>query len=152
VVPAGLTINSASAGDGTCSTLGQNVTCTITGLAAGQSVPVNVVVTPSAPGSYTSHVSVAVPSTNPDPNSANNAASLTLAVEQVVPARCVVPKLKEVSAGLAKSVLKDLGCKVKLKHQRSGVHKGDVIGTSPGPGTHAYLAKVTVKVSSGKKH
>jgi uncharacterized protein DUF11 len=63
-VPAGLAINSASAGDGTCSTSGQTVTCTISGLGAGQTVPVNIAVTPAAAGSYANSVSVSSPLTD----------------------------------------------------------------------------------------
>ena len=43
-LPAGLTINAVAAGQGTCATSGQIVTCTITDLAPGQGVPVDVVV------------------------------------------------------------------------------------------------------------
>jgi hypothetical protein len=151
-VPAGLAIDAVFAANGSCSTTAQTVTCTISGLASGQSAPVDVLATPSAPGNYTNSVSVAVGSGATDPNSANNTASAAFGVGRVIAAKCVVPKLKGISAGFAKTVLKDLGCKPKLKHQHSSVHKGDVIGTSPGPGTHAYRTKVTVKVSSGKKH
>jgi hypothetical protein len=151
-VPAGLTIDAAFASNGSCSTSGQTVTCTLAGLAAGQSAPVDVLVTPSAHGNYTNSVSVAVSSGAVDPNSGNNSASAALAVSQVVTARCVVPKLKGIPAGFAKTVLGELGCKVKTKHKHSSVHKGDVIGTSPGPGTYAYRRTVTLKVSAGKKH
>ena len=43
---------------------------------------------------------------------------------------------------------------VKIKHKHSSIHKGDVIGTSPGAGTYASQTTVIVRVSSGtkKKH
>ena len=49
-VPAGLRLDSAVAGQGTCAISGQTATCTIDQLAAGQSVAVDVVVTPAARG------------------------------------------------------------------------------------------------------
>ncbi len=174
-VPAGFTVDSAGAGGGLCSTSGQTVTCTVS-LSAGQSAPVDVLVTPSAAGSYTNAVSVALPVDDTDPTPANNSATATLSVAPALvfpsspaPApvgpssvgpspigssgqtHCVVPKLKGVSESFAKTALKDLGCKVKVKHKHSSVHKGDVIGTSPGAGTYADQTTVTVKVSSGKK-
>lgn len=112
-VPSGMTIDSALAAGGSCSVSGQTVTCTLSGLARGQSAPVAVVVTPSSPGSYENNVSVAPPSGTTDPNTANNTASATLNVVLSLPAKCVVPKLKGASSSLAKTVLKDLGCKVK---------------------------------------
>ncbi len=59
-VPAGLTVDSAVAGSGTCTIASQTVTCTITGLASGQTSNVSVVVTPTAVGNYTNTVSVAL--------------------------------------------------------------------------------------------
>jgi hypothetical protein len=161
-VPSGLTVDSAAAGGGVCSTSGQTVTCTVSGLSAGQSEPVDVLVTPSAAGIYTNAVSVGVSSGTTDPNLANNSASATLSVSpapagpsSVGPSgqtpHCVVPKLKGLSGSFAKIVLKDLGCKVKVKHKHSRVHKGDVIGTSPRAGTYAHGTTVTLKVSLGKK-
>jgi uncharacterized repeat protein (TIGR01451 family) len=149
-VPGGMTVDSALAGGGPCSVSGQLVTCTIT-LAVGQSAPVDVVVTPTAVGSYANNVSVAPPSNLSDPNSADNAASATIAVGPSVPAQCVVPKLKGIPAGFAKTVLTELGCRVSVRHKHSRAHKGLVTGTSPGRGTYAYQTSVTVKVSSGKK-
>jgi uncharacterized repeat protein (TIGR01451 family) len=154
-VPSGLTIVSASVGDGTCATSGQVVTCTITGLPPGGSVPANVVVTSSAPGNYVNQVSVAVPPEDTDAVSSNNTASATLSVGPIgLPAKCVVPPLKGVASGTAKTVLKDLGCRVKAvsSHSKS-VHKGSVIKTKPGRGTYAYQRVITLVVSSGpKKH
>jgi Domain of unknown function DUF11/PASTA domain len=154
-VPSGLSINSASAGNGTCSTSGQTVTCTISGLGAGQSVPVNVVVTPAASGTYSNSVSVSVPIT--DTNAANNTATATLAATAPAPTpKCVVPKLKNTPSKVAKTVLKDLGCKVKTSKAHSkSVRKGNVIKTKPGAGTHPFGTTVKVQVSSGpskKKH
>ncbi len=154
-VPAGLTIDEAVAALGTCSTSGQTVTCTINDLGAGQSAPVAVVVTPAAAGSFTNTVSVSTPLE--DPNLANNAASATLTASAPAPTpMCVVPKLKNVSSKVAGTVLKDLGCKVKTtKAHSKSVHKGNVIKTTPGSGTHPFGTTVKVQVSSGpskKKH
>jgi len=151
-VPSGLTIDSAVAGNGSCSTSGQTVTCTINGLASGQSAPVDVVVTPRLPGTFTNRVSVAVGSGLTDANTANNTAAATLSVGLALPAKCVVPSLKGVASGTAKTVLTALGCKVKTvrAHSRS-VHKGSVITTKPGAGTYAYQRTITLTVSSGPK-
>jgi uncharacterized protein DUF11/PASTA domain-containing protein len=172
LVPAGMTVDSAGAGGGLCSTSGQTVTCTISDLAVGQSEPVDVLVTPSAAGSYTNAVSVALPVDDNDPDLSNNSASAGLSVAPapvppssggpppvspppVTPSgqtsHCIVPKLKGVSGSFAKIVLEDLGCKVTIKHKHSRIHKGDVIGTSPGAGTYAEQTTIIVKVSSGKK-
>jgi uncharacterized repeat protein (TIGR01451 family) len=151
-VPSGMTIDSAVAGSGSCSVSGQTVTCTISGLATGQSAPVAVVATPSSPGSYTNRVSVAPPSGATDPNTANNSASATLNVGLSLPAKCVVPKLKGASSSLAKRVLKDLGCKVKTtKAHSNSVRKGSVVKTKPGPGKYPYRKRITLAVSSGPK-
>jgi hypothetical protein len=148
-LPAGLTIDSVAAGDGSCSTSGQTVTCTIA-LPAGQNAPVDVVVTPSAAGSYTNTVSVGVTTPVTDPNLTNNAASATLTVGLVLPAQCVVPNLKGISSGFAKKVLTDLGCKVKSKKSHSkSVKKGSVVETKPGKGTYTYQRTITLVVSSG---
>jgi Domain of unknown function DUF11/PASTA domain len=154
-VPSGLTISAALAAQGTCSTSGQTVTCTITGVSAGQSAPVVVIVTPAATGSYANTVSVSTPLQ--DPNSANNTASATLVASAPAPTpMCVVPKLKNVSSKLAGTVLKDLGCKVKTtKAHSKSVRKGNVIKTKPGAGTHPFGTTVKLQLSSGpskKKH
>jgi Domain of unknown function DUF11/PASTA domain len=154
-VPAGLTVNSAAAGDGTCSISGQTVTCTIVGLAAAQSVPVEVIATPGAAGSYANSVSIALNAGGSDPNPANNTAAATLSVASgTPPAKCVVPALRGVPSGLARAVLNDLGCKVKTAKARSqSIRKGTVVSTNPGHGTYASGATITLIVSSGpKKH
>lgn len=154
-VPSGMTIDFVVAGNGTCSSAGQTVTCTISGLSVGQSAPVAVVVTPSSPGSYTNGVSVVPASGTTDPNTANNSASATLNVGVSLPAKCVVPKLKGVASGTARMVLKDLGCKVKTARSHSkSIRKGSVVKSRPGAGTYAYQKTITLVVSSGpkKKH
>lgn len=154
-VPAGLTINSAVAADGTCSASGQTVTCTVSGLGVGQSAPVTIVVTPTAAGSYPNNVSVSTSFV--DPNSLNDNATATLAVTGPASTEtCVVPNLRGAASRLAGTVLRDLGCEVKTTHAHSKtVHKGNVIKTSPGAGTHPFGSTVTLQVSSGpskKKH
>jgi hypothetical protein len=151
-VPRGLAIDSVIAGgSSTCSVRGQTVSCTISGLAAGQSVPVAVVVTPRAAGSYRNSVSVVA--STPDPNPANNAASATLRVAGSGPTKCIVPNLRGVKASLAKRLLKLLGCKVgkvRRVHDRH-VRKGNVVRTTPRPGTYAAGKVVGIQVSSGPR-
>jgi hypothetical protein len=151
-VPAGLTIDSAVAGSGTCSVSGQTVTCTIAGLAAGTSSPVTIVVTPTATGSYANAASV-TPVGTADPNPANNSASATVAVgPALLTARCTIPSLRGVTPALARTLLGALGCTagpVKLVSSRR-VRRGLVVGTSPGPSTGAAALVVTIDVSSGR--
>jgi hypothetical protein len=151
-VPSALTIDSAVAGNGSCATSGQTVTCTVSGLSAGQSAPVNVVVTPSAAGSYANSVSVS-PVGAIDNNAANDSASATLAVgPAALPAKCVVPSLRDAPSRVARTVLGDLGCQVKTAQAHSKhVREGLVIQTKPGPGTYAHQATITLLISSGPK-
>lgn len=148
-VPTGLSVDSAAAGDGTCATSAQTVTCTVTGLGAGQSAPVNVVVTPSRTGNFVNGVSVSAPF--PDPTPGNNSASAMFAVGSSASGACVVPKLRNTPSSVARNVLKDLGCKVKIAHQRSTrVRKGNVVTTKPGAGKHRAGTTVKLVVSSGR--
>lgn len=161
-VPAGLQIQSAVAGLGTCRVSGQTVTCTISGLPVGQSVPVDVVVTAPVAGSYTNDVSVANVAGVTDPNSANNAASATLTVaaqqqtqqtQLTQPTqKCIVPGLRRTPLAVARRVLKDLGCRVRVAHKHSKVARGLVIGVRGKTGTYAHYRLVTLNVSSGPKH
>ncbi len=91
-VPDGLLVDSAVAGLGVCSTSGQTVTCTIDALPVGQSVPVDVVVTPAVAETVANSVSVDVgtASGNVDPTAANNAATASVVV--VAPASPVQPQ------------------------------------------------------------
>lgn len=152
-VPAGLMINSAAAGDGTCSTTGQTVTCAITGLSSGQSVPVEVIATPTTAGSYTNSVSIALNAGGLDPNPANNTGAATLSVEPGAPsATCVVPTLRGVPSGLARVVLDDLGCDTRTaKAHSKSIRKGTVIRTNPGQGAYGSRATITLIISSGPK-
>ena len=146
-VPAGLTINSAVAGGGSCSVSGQTVSCTIPSVNPGSSTPVDVLVTPRATGNYTNNVSVAPPTGFTDPNRANNTASATLSVRNFATNACTVPNLRRTSAPVAKRVLKQLGCKVKIKRKNGrGVPKGTVLKTKPKPGTYKLGRKITVIV------
>jgi hypothetical protein len=149
-VPSGLQIQSATAGMGTCTVGGQTVTCTITGLLAGQSTTVNVAVTAAKAGSYANDVTVSVPSGVTDPNSANNIASASLDFTKL-PQKCIVPGLRKTALAPARTLLKELGCRVGVAHQYSTIKKGLVISTRPGVGTYPYQQKVTLVVSSGKK-
>jgi uncharacterized repeat protein (TIGR01451 family) len=149
-VPAGLQILSATAGLGACTVSGQTVTCTITGLGAGKSSIVDVVVTAPAPGSYTNTVSVANTSGVPDQNSGNNLTSAT-AVVAALPQQCIVPGLKKLPLAGARTLLKELGCGVKVRSKHSSIGKGLVIGTTQKTGTYPLKQVVTLIVSSGAK-
>lgn len=154
-IPNGLSIVSAVAGSGTCSTLSQLVSCSIS-LAPGASVPISIVVSTSTAGTFTN--TGAVTTSLPDPNSANNAATASLTVQPAgaPAASCHVIALKRLPLAVAKSVLTSLSCRpgaVSKKSSKS-VPKGSVISTSPGPGSHPAGTKVKLTVSSGppKKH
>jgi serine/threonine-protein kinase len=154
-VPSGLTVNAVGIGSGTCSTntAVDIVTCTTDGLAAHQSTPVVIAVTPTAAGTYKDSATVSLSGAGADPNLANNSASATLTVTKAgTPTQCVVPKLKGAPLALGKKVLPLLGCKVgKVKKSTSkSVAKGDVISTSPGAGSYAASKSIGITVSSGK--
>lgn len=154
-IPAGLKIDSAAAGSGSCTISGQQVTCTITGLAPGQSVPLDIVVTPTVARGYTYNVLAVTGGLWPDPNPANNTASAQLSAVAAPQhaAQCFVPTLKGVRAPLAKKMLSLLGChvgKVKRVHSKS-VAKGAVIKTTPGAGTYAVGKVVNLRTSSGRE-
>jgi Domain of unknown function DUF11 len=153
-VPAGLTVVSAVAGAGACSSSGQVVNCTVTRLDPGQSSPVNIIVTPTSAGSYANPMSVTAGHGLIESNPANNTTSATLSVApKSVPASCVVPALKLTPLSVAKRVLNLLHCKAgKVGHAHSkSVRKGLVIKTSPKPGTYASGKVVGLQVSSGPK-
>jgi hypothetical protein len=158
-VPDGLTIVSAVAGAGSCSVSGQSVACTVTGLSAGQSAPVNLLVRPTVAQTYANAVSVAPQGGAGDPNVANNSASATLIVDSpplVGPPptstpSCVVPKLTRTPVSVAKNVLGRLSCKIgKTKRVRSkSSSKGTIIKTTPGAGTYRNGTAVNLTVSLG---
>ena len=163
-VPAALTIDSAAAGNGTCGVSGHTVTCTITGLPAGSSTPVDIVVTPPAPGLYTNQATVADPPGQTDPNGADNSATATLDVVNpqpsfaassqphpaaTAPEHCVVPNLKGIHSREAKRLLKLLGCNVKVKHRRRrGIAQGAVLKTNPGTGTYTFRRTIDLVVAA----
>lgn len=149
-VPAGLRLDSAVAGQGTCAISGQTATCTIDQLAAGQSVAVDVVVTPAVRGFYANHVSVQAAAL--DPNAANDQASATLGVTSLAVDGCVVPRLEHAPVAVARAVLKQLGCRVEVTRDHSGaVHAGNVIKTRPGPGRYGFDTRIELVVSSGRR-
>lgn len=151
-VPAGLAIQSALAGSGSCTVSGQVVTCTISSLAAGQSAPVVITVLPGAPGSYANAVTVATTNGISDPNPANNGASATLKVVAATPTpKCFLPKFASTSLPFVKQLLPLLGCSVGkvTKVSSRKVAKGLVVSTTPGQGTFAAGTLVSIKVSSG---
>lgn len=150
-VPAGLTVVSAAAGSGSCTILGQTVACKML-VDPADSAPVNVVVTPTAAGTYSNSVSVAAADGQTDPNSGNDRASATLAVSAATPPpTCTVPSLKRTPMPVARRVLGLLHCKAgkaKRVHSR-GVATGQVIRTTPQPGTYKEGKIVALTVSSG---
>jgi len=148
-VPSGLTLQSALAGSGTCVISSQTVTCTISGLAVGQSASIDVIVTPSKVGSYASSVSVSVPGVT-DPNTANNTASSTLVVA-ALPQQCIVPALRKLSLASARALLKQLGCTVRDLKQHSSIANGLVISVRGGVASYRYHQLVTLIVSEGPK-
>jgi hypothetical protein len=148
-IPSGMAINSASAGNGSCTISGQTVTCTVSGLPANASAPVNIAVTPSAAGSFTNHVRVSTPPGVTDPTPADDSATTTLIVAaKPAPGGCIVPKLRGTRpVRVAKRMLKVLGCKVKVKRKHGrGVPHGAVLKTKPKPGTYKLGRKVTLIV------
>lgn len=149
-VPAGLSIASAAAGSGTCTTSGQTVACKVR-LEPDESAPVDVVVTPTAAGSFENRVSVAPAVGFHDPNSSNDSATATLTVAGAAAPSCSVPALRRTPVSVAKKVLALLNCKpgkAKHAHDRS-VARGQVIRTAPRPGTYANGKVVSLTVSSG---
>jgi uncharacterized repeat protein (TIGR01451 family) len=162
-VPSGLAVDAVFAGANSCTTAGQTVTCTIEGLAVGQSTPVSVLVTPTAAGSYVNTVSVTPQAGTVDPMPADDSASARLDVappaatnEKSTPIdtntrACVVPNLRRVKIGPVRRLLGPLGCKLgKVRHVRNPkVAKGTLIRTTPGPGTYAAGRRIGLVVSSG---
>jgi uncharacterized repeat protein (TIGR01451 family) len=152
-VPPGLTIDAAVSPAGACSTTaGQVVTCTLSGLGAGQSAPVDIVVTPRA-GTYTNRVTVAQPSAATDPVTTNNAAKATFTVGKLIVPKCVVTGVTKLPLGTARKLLTALDCKVGkvTKSPSSTVAKGDVIKTRPGKGSFAAGKVIAIVESSGPK-
>lgn len=152
-VPSGLTILSAVAGSGSCSTLGPTVTCTISSLKPGTRAPVSIIVSAPTAGKYADAATVS--SSLEDPNPANNVASATLTVNAPPTppaATCKTIQLAGAPLAIAKLVIPALNCtvgKVTSKASKT-VHKGLVISTSPGAGaTLAAGSAVNIVVSSG---
>lgn len=152
VVPAGLTIDAVVSPSGPCATVGPVVTCTISGLTAGQNTPVDIVVTPSA-GTYTNSVTLAQPSAATDPDTANNTAAATLTVTKATVTKCVVTSLAKVPLGTAKKLLTALSCKVGKvsKSYSRTVAKGAVIKTSSGSGSYSAGKSIGLVESKGPK-
>jgi hypothetical protein len=171
-VPAALTIDAVLSPSGPCTTLGQVVTCTISGLSAGQSAPVDIVVTAPAAGTYTNPVNVTQASAVTDPVTGNNAAAAAFAAAAPTPAtpapaapaapaaptapaatKCLVTSLANVPLGTAKKLLALLNCKVGkvTKSYSTNVAKGDVIKTTPGSGSYTAPKTVGIDESNGAK-
>jgi hypothetical protein len=151
-VPSGLKIANALTPAGSCTTLGQVVTCTLTGLTSGQSAPVDIVVTASA-GTFTNSVTLTQPSAATDPVTANNKSAAKFTATKATVAKCVVTSLANVPLGTAKKLLKALDCKVGKvsKSSSSTVAKGNVIKTKPGTGSYPAGKSIAIVESSGPK-
>jgi hypothetical protein len=132
------------------------VTCAISGLTAGQSAPVDIVVTAPA-GTYTNSVTLVQPAPATDPATGNNAAAATFTsvarTPPTVAKKCVVTSLANVPLVTAKKLLAALNCKAgKVTKGFSGkVAKGDVIKTKPGSGSYAAGTSIAIVQSSGPK-
>lgn len=152
-VPAGLSVLAAFVGSGTCTAVGQDVTCSTGALAPGSSTPAGVVVFAAGPGAFSN--TGAVTSSIADPNPANNSATATLTVNPLsrsAAPQCRVVTLKSVPLPEAKAVLKALGCAIGKVRKRSStkIPKGEVISTSPGPSLWPAGTRVNLVQSSGK--
>ena len=149
-VPLGLKILAAIPASGTCAVVGQVVTCTLTGLAAGSTAPVGIIVSAATAGSYPDTATVAGQVTDPTP--ADNSASATLTVSLVSDPVCRVVSLKGAPLAVAKAVIPALNCALgkTTKKPSKQIRKGLVMSTSPGPGKNvANGTKVNIVVSSG---
>jgi hypothetical protein len=184
-VPNGLQVLGAAADLGPCAVSGQTVTCTLSGLTAGQSSTVEVVVAAPTAGSYANDVTVSG-SEIVDTNSANNEAHATLVVntppsagssstgssnsgssssgssssssgsptiapQSTVAQHCLVPSLRKTPMAVARTVLTELGCTVKVTRQHAKVGKGLVIATKGKAGSYPLKQRITLIVSSGPK-
>jgi hypothetical protein len=147
-VPAGLTVDSVSAGTGSCSVDGQVVSCVV----AGAPATIAVIVSAKSAGSYANTATASTEVT--DPNQTNNSASATLDVTAAAAApQLHLAALVKLPLAEAKFVIRALGCKVgKITHRTSkSIHKGDVISTSPRAGAAIKAGeKIEIAVSSGK--
>jgi uncharacterized repeat protein (TIGR01451 family) len=82
-LPAGVTFLSASSTEGTCTNASGTVTCTVGSLAAGASATITIkVMAPTKPGAITN--TATVKADQPDPNTANNTASVTTTIGRSV--------------------------------------------------------------------
>jgi hypothetical protein len=151
-VPAGFHILAALSTGGPCTTLGQVVTCTLSGLNAGQSSPVYII--GSAPaGAYTNSVTLTQPAAATDPVPANNVAAMPFTLVGPAAPKCTVVNLANLSLATAKKLLTALNCKVGkvTKSSSSKVAKGNVIKTTPRSGSFAGGTAIAIVESSGPK-
>jgi uncharacterized repeat protein (TIGR01451 family) len=152
-IPLGLKIIAAAADFGTCTTTGQTVTCTISGLPVGGTAQVWILVSAVSAGSYPD--SAAVTTSFSDPTPANNSATATLTVTAPPvpsPPSCKTLNLAGAPLALAKAIIPALNCSVGKTTKKSSkkIRKGFVISTSPGSRkTLANGTKVNIVVSSG---
>lgn len=149
-LPNGLTISSAVAARGSCWVKQRAVTCVIGDLPIGHVAHVTVDVKVHAAGRYTNKVAVTAQGAT-DPDMTNNTASARLTVRPAATKHCTVPNLTGTSVKVGKHDLKQLGCRVGKIHRTSSreVAAGDIVATSPGPGTYSAGKLVALDVSTG---
>jgi hypothetical protein len=69
-----------------------------------------------------------------------------------LPQECVVPgAMRKLPQALARTLLGELGCNVRVVKKHSTIKKGLLIDVSGGANTYAYKQVVTIFVSSGRK-
>jgi len=96
-LPTTVTIQSATANGGTCTTGAGTASCTLGNLASGDARQVDLNVTPTAAGTLTLNLSLASPN---DPNTSNNSGTITLtAVGASTPTPPVTPPPSSGSSG-----------------------------------------------------
>lgn len=83
-LPSGVTFQSATASQGSCSQSGTTVTCSLGALSAGQTATVQIKVKPQQEGTITNTATIRA--TETDPNPANNRASTTTTARKPKPA------------------------------------------------------------------
>jgi uncharacterized repeat protein (TIGR01451 family) len=133
-MPAGNTFVSATATQGTC-TGGAILNCTIGNMAAGQSVTITLITTPSAAGNQTNTVTVV--GNRPETNTANNTATATvvvvaphtpptpcIAVSKVTPKQLFVGRKTKVTIHLTQAGKAVKGIHVRITGPKTNLRTG----------------------------
>ena len=148
-LPPSLTLVSASASQGTC-TSSTPVRCELGSLASGGSATVTVVTRSTKPGSTVNRATVS--SSTPDPLTTNNSALATTTVKG--PA-CLVPNVRGKTLRAARTALGRAHCrlgKVKLAYSER-IKAGRVIAQKPAPRRRLRSGtRVSLTISRGPRH